>query len=106
MLNRLLEQRQAITAANVDLDVPVELYSADWALAEKVVKILKVFEEATKEASGINATTAIVIPVVNSILCYQKSDISEDDVGVTRMKREMLQSLNSRYSDIHVLMSI
>ena len=57
-----------------------------WVLAEKVVKILKVFEEATREASGSNATSAIVIPVVNSILRYLESDISEDDVGVTRMK--------------------
>ena len=39
-------------------------------LAEKVVKILKVFEEATREASNSNATSAIVIPVVNSILRY------------------------------------
>ena len=29
MLDRLLEQGQAITAANVELDVPVELCSAD-----------------------------------------------------------------------------
>ena len=70
--------------------------------AEKVMKILKVFEEATREASGSNATSAIVILilVVNSILCYLESDVSEDDVGVTRMKREMLWSLNSHYSDV------
>ena len=100
MLDRLLEQRQAITAANVELDVPVELRSADWMLGEKVVKILKVFEEATREASGSNATSAIVIPVVNSILRYLESGISEDDMGIRRMKREMLQSLNSRYSHV------
>ena len=70
MLDRLLEQRQAITAANVELDVPVELRSADRVLAEKVVKILNVFEEATREASGSNAISTIVIPVVNSILRY------------------------------------
>ena len=64
------------------------------------MKILKVFEEATREASGSNATSAIVILVVNSILCYLESDVSEDDVGVTRMKREMLWSLNSHYSDV------
>ena len=80
MLNRLLEQGQPITAANVGLDVPVELHSADWVLAEKVVKIFKVFEEATREASDGNATSAIVIPVVNSILCYLESDVSEDNV--------------------------
>ena len=69
-------------------------------LAEKVVKILEVFEEATREASGSNATSAIVILVVNSILCYLESDVSEDDVDVTRMKREMLWSLNSHYYDV------
>ena len=90
----LNKDMQAFTAANVELDVPVELRSADWVLAEKMVKI------ATREASGSNATSAIVIPVVNSILRYLESDISEDDVGVTRMKREMLRSLDSRYSDV------
>ena len=41
MLDRLPEKRQAINAANVELDVPVKLCSADWVLAEKVMKILK-----------------------------------------------------------------
>ena len=47
-----MEQRKAITAANVELCVPVELYVSHWALAEKVVKVLQVYEEATHEASG------------------------------------------------------
>ena len=98
MLDRLLEQRQANTATNVELDVPVELRSTDRVLAEKVVKIL--FEEATREASGSNATSTIIISVVNSILRYLESDVSEDDVGLTRMKQEMLRSLNSHYSDV------
>jgi len=51
MLQQLLEQRKAITAADVELEVPIELQSAHWALAEKAVKVLQVFEEATREAS-------------------------------------------------------
>jgi len=68
MLERLVEQRKAITAASVELDVPVELHASHWVLAEKVVKVLQVYEEATREASGDYASAAIVIPIVNSIL--------------------------------------
>ena len=35
-----------------ELEVQIELQSAHWALAEKAVKVLQVFEEATREASG------------------------------------------------------
>ena len=35
-----------------ELEVQIELQSAHWALAEKAVKVLQVFEEATHEASG------------------------------------------------------
>ena len=42
----------------------------------------------------------LVIPVVNSILRFLENDINEDDAGVKRMKREMLRSLSSRYSDV------
>ena len=48
MLERLVEQRKAITASNVELDNPVELpvHASHWAIAEKVVKALQVYEEA------------------------------------------------------------
>ena len=47
MLERLLEQKKAITASNAECQPPTELRSHQWVLAEKVVKLLKVFEEAT-----------------------------------------------------------
>jgi len=98
MLERLVEQRKAITAASVELDVPVELHASHWVLAEKVVKVLQVYEEATREASGDYASAAIVIPIVNSIL--RSLEVSDGDSGVTKMKREMLVSLQTRYSDV------
>lgn len=39
MLEQVVEQRKAITAASVELDVPVELHASHWVLAEKVVKV-------------------------------------------------------------------
>ena len=86
MLQRVVELRVAITAAGVELNVPVELTSSNWLLTEKAVKILQIYEEATHEASGNYATVAAVIPVVNSI--KHSLEISDSDAGVTRMKRD------------------
>ena len=47
MLERLVEQKKAITASSAECQPPTELRSHQWVLAEKVVKLLKVFEEAT-----------------------------------------------------------
>jgi len=95
MLQQLLEQRKAITAAGVELEVPIELQSAHWALAEKAVKVLQVFEEATREASGNYSSASVTIPVVNSIM--RLLEVSDADAGVMRMKRETLASLVHRY---------
>lgn len=95
MLQRLLELKVAITAAGAELDVPIELSSSNWTLAEKTVKILQIYEEATREASGNYATAGVIIPVVNSII--RSLEIFDSDAGVMRMKREMLKSLKDRY---------
>ena len=78
MLERLIELKVAITATGVELEVPIELSSSNWALAEKTVKILQVYEEATREASGNYATAGVVIPVVNSIM--RSLDVVDEDV--------------------------
>ena len=52
MLERLVEQKKAITAVNTECQPPAELRTRQWNLAEKVIKLLKVFEEATREVSG------------------------------------------------------
>ena len=44
MLERLIEQRQAICAAEIECKINTELSSQSWQLAEKVVKVLKPFE--------------------------------------------------------------
>ena len=98
MLERLVEQKKAITAANTECQPPTELRAQQWILAEKVVKLLKVFEEATREISGDYSSASIVIPIINSL----KRTISqeEDDHGIMGMKRGMLRSITDRYGDI------
>ena len=95
MLQRLLELKVAITAARAELDVPNELSSSNWTLAEKTVKILQIYEEATREASGNYPTAGVIIPVVNSII--RSLEITDGYAGAMKMKREMLKSLKDRY---------
>ena len=92
MLQRLLDLKVAVTAAGAEL---IELSNSNWMLAEKAVKILQIYEEATREASGNYATAGVIIPVVNSII--RSLEISDSDAGVMKMKREMLKSLKDRY---------
>ena len=98
MLKRLLEQKKAVTAASVELEVPIEMTNANWALAEKAMKVLQVYEEATREASGDYSSASVVIPVVNSIM--RSLEVSDSDAGVMKMKREMLASLKHRYENM------
>ena len=59
MLKRLVEQKKAITAANTECHSPTELRAQQWTLAEKVIKILLIFEEATCEFSGDYAGASV-----------------------------------------------
>ena len=67
MLERLVEQKKAITASNTECNPPAELCAHQWTLAEKVVKLLRVFEEATREVSGDYSSAAVIIPNVNTL---------------------------------------
>ena len=98
MLERLVEQRKAITAANTECHPPAGLNTQQWLLAEKVIKLLKVFEEGTWEVSGEYASASVIIPIISAL----KKNISddEDDQGVMSMKRGMLKSVQDRYENI------
>ena len=77
MLGWLLEQKQAILAIGAEITLPVELSSSQWQLMAKIVCVLKLFEEATKEVyflvatkevSFSSASIVIVIPIINTII--------------------------------------
>ena len=74
MLERLVEQKKAITAANTECQPPAELRTQQWNLAERVIKLLKVFEEAIREVNGEYASVSVIIPIINIL----KKKFSED----------------------------
>ena len=65
-----------------------------WNLAKKVIKLLKVFEEATREVSR----EYVIIPVVT--ILKKKFSENVDDHSIMSMKRQMLKSIQDRYGDI------
>jgi len=97
MLDRLIEQIQVICAAEVECRIVSELNNQQWQLTEKVVNVLKPFEEATEAVSSMGSSAALTIPAVNSLLHFLDTTVDEDDVGIQSMKRKMLSSFNSRF---------
>ena len=82
MLEHLIEQRQAICAAEIECKVNSELTTHQWQLAEKVVKVLKPFKEATVAVSSEGSSAALVIPVVNSLVYFLENTSTDEDEGV------------------------
>ncbi|KAJ8889102.1 hypothetical protein PR048_008596, partial [Dryococelus australis] len=68
-----------------------ELTNQDWELADILVKIVKLFWEATKPLSGEQSTVAVCIPLVNSIKTEQI---------VKMFANELLTEMNHRFSDL------
>ena len=91
MLNRLVEQRKAISAANAEANESFDLTPSQWNLAEKAINLLKPFEEATEDISSESSSMALFIPVVNSL--SKLLQVDEKDYGIMAMKRKMLLSM-------------
>ncbi|GBP07703.1 Zinc finger BED domain-containing protein 6 [Eumeta japonica] len=66
-LRRLLEQRVAVQACLPRITCKAELTTEEWIMMEKVVNILRYFEEATKSISKSTATLSDAIPLINSL---------------------------------------
>ena len=100
MLERLLEQKKASTASNAEYQLPTEVCTQQWVLFKRVVKLLKVFEEATQEISGEYSSASIIIPIINSLKRTTSQD--DDDHGIMSIKRGMLKAVSDRSKDIEL----
>ena len=99
MLQQLLKQKRAISVASTECtSAPTEIRAQQWTLAEKVAKLLVLFVEATREASGDYSSCAIIIPIINTLKLALLTD--EEDQGIMTMERAMMKSLEDRYSKV------
>lgn len=99
MLQRLFEQKQAVSLAATNLRLPVELSSSDWNLMEQVINLLNIFNQATLVVSTQTVTASEVIPIVNSTI-QELQKPSPQGSGVQGIKNDLLASLKLRYAHV------
>ena len=87
------------TLSNMRADAPVEFLERDWALLEKVTKVLQPFKEATLWLSKSDASIAMAIPMVTTIL-KSLEIIARKDHGVIGLKRDLNDEMDRRFSDM------
>ena len=107
MLERLVEQRRAISLYDTDFELPDRLNSNEWQLAEKIVKLLEPMQRITKEFSAKGAIVSQVIPFLEILKMELDSNQSSEPEttdklrGILTTKDEMLSSLDSRFDQIN-----
>ena len=74
-----------------------EFSGTEWKTMQKIVNVLKPFEEATKLLSEYDASISMAIFSVTLIVKSLESE-SADDVGVLSMKRALRHAMTTRFS--------
>lgn len=96
MLERCFRLKAAIIPTIAKLvDVKVEFTNQDWIIMEKIVKVLKCFEEATQMLSKSDASMAQAIPIVTTIIKQLETD--DADYGVKTSKRNLKGAVVDRF---------
>ena len=100
MLERVVEQRRAISLYDADHGLPEKLSANEWQQADKVVKLLEPFQRVTKELSANDASISQVIPFIET-LKEELSSSKDSDLGIKTTKQEMLKFLKSQFGYIY-----
>ena len=94
LMDRIVEQRQAVTVVLASNDKVNNLRNHEWKTAESYVKVLKPFEDVTSMMSASRyPTLSMVIPVLN-VLKQQMDGSEMDDFG-----RKICGNINERWPD-------
>ena len=77
-------------------DLDVDLSNLEFALIEKVCKILTFFEQATKMMSEGDASISLSIPVVTTIMVSSNNKKGQD-LGVIQLKNGLSDAMDRRF---------
>ena len=98
MMDRFYQLKRAVTRILNDPkweQVNIHMYNSDWELMGKVVKVLRVFKEATEMLSSSQASISQIIPLVTII--RESLRRGGDDQGVRTLKVKLSNSLERRF---------
>ena len=76
-----------------------EITAAEFKTMKKVVRVLKPFEEATRELSKHDASISMAIPNVTSLIEDMEEETSDDE-GVLTMKRALKDAMEWRFENM------
>ena len=98
MLQRISEQRKALSLYSVEHGGIVMLNKTELELVDRIASILKPFYDATLEISRDDACISVVIPIVSLLL--SKLQATADDVGLLQMKAALRDAMNRRFATV------
>jgi len=98
MLERLLEQRRAVTTTLPETNCSVELTMHQWTLLGHLVALLRPFEEFSREFERQDACLSLVIPAVRLLQQHVSKPLADGESQVSRKVRKQLDdSLQQRF---------
>ncbi|XP_053181398.1 zinc finger BED domain-containing protein 4-like [Scomber japonicus] len=99
MMQSLVEQKRVLSAYAADYELPTTLTATQWGIMEKMITLLKPFEQLTRDISSAEATAADVIPGVVS-LTRLLAKMDESDKGVQTAKHTLLEAVSKRFNGV------
>lgn len=106
MLQRLLEQKNAVNLYCVEHGRVDSLQSNEWVIVKNLTSMLTFFYEATLELSFDNACISIVIPLISLLNRKLQVRCESDNEMMTNMKNSLYESMNIRFSSLKKLPSL
>ena len=98
MLERLLEQRRAVTTTLPETNCSVELTMHQWTLLGHLVALLRPFEEFSREFERGDACLSLVIPAIRLLSRHVSKPLSDGENEVSRkVRRQLDDSLKQRF---------
>nr|XP_022903539.1 zinc finger BED domain-containing protein 4-like [Onthophagus taurus] len=109
MMERLLEQKNALNLYRIEKGGILEINSGEWNLIEDIVNVLQCFYQATLEISSDLSCVSVVIPLlamlngkltpIQNIQSFNdQEDDNENENHAETMKSKLLDALNQRFS--------
>ena len=99
MFERTLEQKPALVMYEAENVLPHTLSASQWRLLPKVVQVLKVFKEATRQISRANSLLSEVLPMAKSLKKAILSSCDGDDMGVRSFKQSLVEAIDRRFDE-------
>lgn len=99
LMERLLEQKRAVSLYITDHETLINLTHAQWELLEQCIKLLKPFEEITKiTSSGISCISEVIPHAVTLLKYLGKAETAEKVPNLVTMRSSLQAELERRFS--------